>query len=475
MRVFHFVIITCLFFALNTGAWSQELLAKNEALDGKTPSVIIQKNSASTERDTLLTTLLAYPDVYADYKKGRLDSALVKLASYQAQQENNPDYYNLIGVLSLKQRHFVEAAAAFEHVVLMQPSNAGAWLDLAIANVEAGNHLLAASYFDYIHATFAPNARLQQLIAGYRKRMELSNTPQSKWQHSASLYTGVDTNANSGLQSNIISITLGPEKIDLTLDPSFKPRRDNYLQLLADSRYRGQFGLQNIDLSFSARQRSFQTEHAFSTSEFNANIGLQRPSVLGDAGLSLHLEYFALDGSGLLQNSRLTTSLEHSYKHCRSGISAESEWRRYPSANLLNANVLWAQAGVSCAISLAGAPMQLVLLARFGQDTPDGLRPGGITKRKELIAQLIVPLPKNARAELSLSQSDAQDQQGYSALLENNAARDLKRANLRLQLSAAANKTTDLILQMEENRLRSNLALFRQTGKNISLGLQKRF
>lgn len=461
MRISPLLLFFCITWSASSSAFSQN----SQSADAK----------SSPSQDAVLSSLQAFPDVDALYRQANIDQAILALQAHLLQHENDPDYFNLLGVLSLRQKSYVSAASAFERVVLMQPGNAGAWMDLAIASAEAGNLTVASAYFDYIETTFTPPPGLLALINSYRQRIARGMKSQKSWQHNAELTAGIDTNANSGLQNSVIPVTLGQERVDLPLDPSFQARRDSFLQVGAGSRYQRRVGQQTLEFGFGARQRNYRTEHAFSNLDVTISAALQRNTRWGDAGLALNAEYYNLGGKGLLHNTRIATSLERLRGDCRIGLSAESEWRRYIAVTSLNANVLWLQAGAACDVMLARVPLQTTLIVRYGNDNPDGARAGGTTERKELIGQAGAPLFRNIRADVSLSLSHAQDQEGYSALLENAARRRIDRHNLRLWLTAPIADGADLSLSVENNRIDSNLMLFQQAGKSISLGLQKRF
>jgi len=79
------------------------------------------------------------------------------------------------------------------------------------------------------------------------------------------------------------------------------------------------------------------------------------------------------------------------------------------------------------------------------------------------------------RLELSYTLAHARDSEGYSPLLDNASIRQTDRHSMRAQLSMALNKKTQLIFNAEQIRHNSNLALFRQSGKSISFGMQQQF
>jgi hypothetical protein len=182
-----------------------------------------------------------------------------------------------------------------------------------------------------------------------------------------------------------------------------------------------------------------------------------------------------LGGSPLLHNIRGVVQLERPYESCRLGFSAEAEWRRYASLNTLDANLVWGQAGIACDWKAGGMPFQTILIGRSGIDSPVGIRAGGETRHDELIAQLGLPVIRGALTELSMNWAKARDKEGYSPLLEQNAPRTLNRRTLRLQVTLPVNASADLQFLVEDNRYKSNLVLFDQSGQTVGVGFRYRF
>ena len=424
--------------------------------------------------DITAADLDAYPEVRTHIEQGRLPEALSALQARQPRHGDDPAYFNLLGILALKIGDYATAVTAFERVVLMQPENAGAWLDLAIASAETGNTTGATGYFDYIESQFNPPPVVRVVISRYRARMAARGDV-SPWQSHVDAMFGVDTNANSGLQTSAIPLTFGADRINLVLDPSFQARSDRFLQAGAGTRYRQRLGSNIAELSMGVRTREYLNEKNFSTVSANLSAGLHRATLLGDASAWLHLERLWLGGASLLNNLRAVAQIERPIEACRLGMSAETEWRRYTTLKSLDSNLVWGQAGVACDWKLAQIPVQTILIGRIGFDDPTGARAGGYTRHNELIAQIGMPLAWGARADLSMSLAQARDDEGYSPLLEQNAARSLDRHTIRLAVVAPMTPEIDLQILAEDNRFKSNLALFRQSGKSLSVGFRYRF
>lgn len=429
----------------------------------------------------LAAQLDAYPDVRDLLLQRQVVAALAALQAYQARpgfDDSNPDYYNLLGILALKCGDAALSANSFERVVLMQPENAGAWLDLAIASADSGDSSSASNYFDYIEQTFAPPPALRQLIAGYRSRIDTPPASAAKpWTVTLQSMLGYDNNANSGLQNSIIRLTFeNSPAIELPLADSYRARGDAFAQIGARLRYVQPItGGYLLETAGAVRQRTYRHENDFSTLDLSASAGLHHALAGGEASGWLHQTHLTLGNRSFLDNTRMALHYERAYGNCSAGVSSEAEWRRYADSAALNGDLLWGQAGLACVWRMAGTTLQTTLIARIGNDRATGARAGGDTQRSELLAQFGVPLAWQSRADLSMEVSTAHDANGYSPLLENNAARDLARRFVRLAWTVPVSRTTDVVLAAESNRVRSNIALFQQRGESLSVELKTSF
>jgi tetratricopeptide (TPR) repeat protein len=419
--------------------------------------------------------LARYPDVQLLLQKNDAVGASRALETYFPAHENDPEYFNLAGLIALRANDYAAAAIAFERVVLMQPDNAGAWLDLAVSSLEAGHIASASAYFDHVEASFAPPPGLRAVIAEYRERMKGVAPPVSGWHFSVEALGGHDTNANSGLKNSSIPLTVGGDIVDLPLDPSYQAHGDNFVQANASASYRQLVGNNLLEAALSVRQRTYAAEHNFSTTDLTASAGGTRSTGLGDISLWGHVSDLSLGGVRLMRSMRFYAQLEQSVKLCRLGLSAESDLRRYVTLTNLNANLLWLQTGLACEVRAGAMPIQTAVFIRGGVDVPTGVRAGGQTRHAEIVAQVSAPLAWGISADLSISVANAQDREGYSALLELNAARRLTRQYTRLSLSYPLMPGMQLVGALDDSRIRSNLPLFEQSGRTVSLGIKKQF
>ncbi|MGV8900576.1 MAG: hypothetical protein ACOH2B_15255 [Burkholderiaceae bacterium] len=429
----------------------------------------------------------AYPEVLAQMMRGDFKTALRVMLAYQdgdstsgaasgsEKYGNDPQYQNLLGMLAQKNGEHAMAAAAFERVVLIDPENAGAWLDLAIASAELGEDKSALDYFSYIENQFEPPAAMRSLIDGLRSDIK-RRTMLLGWRFSLQSMAGFDTNANGGLQSSVIFLTLGEQRLGLLLDPEFHARGDSFVQLGGSARSVAALNdAYQLEFAASARQRSYLHENNFSMLDVNASLGLHRRVGDGDASAWLHGSSVMLGGERFMNSTRAALQFEHPLGDCFGGLSGELEARSYARSAALNGDLLWAQGGLACKWKLAGKALQTTMIARIGSDQPSTMRAGGRTLRSELLLQVTLPADDSSRTELTWQMARARDREGYSVLLENNATRSLTRHLLRLAWSKPVALRTELVLAVESNRVLSNLPLFQQTGSTVSIEIRKQF
>lgn len=438
--------------------------------------------SERMQRLTLEAQLAAYPDVLALLLEDNPKAALLALQGYQDRAKelddtygNDAQYQNLLGVLALKSGEHALAAAAFERVVLIDPEIAGAWLDLAIASAELGQDNSALDYFNYIENHFSPPAAMLSLIDGLRADIK-RRTRLRGWHFSLQSMAGFDTNANGGLQDNVIFLTLGEQRLGLSLAPDFHARGDSFAQLGGSARFLAAHnGPYQLEFAASARQRSYLHENDFSTLDVHASLGLHRRMGSGDASAWLHRSVLMLGDERFMTSNRIGLQFEQPLGDCWGGLNGELETRNYARSATLNGDLAWMQGGLACQWTLAGQELRTTMIGRIGSDRPSATRAGGHTLRSELLLQATLPVEDGSRTELTWQVTRAHDREGYSALLENNAVRSLTRYLLRLAWSKPVAPATELVLAAENNRVLSNLPLFQQVGNTFSIEIRKQF
>ena len=179
-------------------------------------------------------SLQDFPAVALALQRNQPATALALLQEAASEHENDPSFFNLLGVVALKVPDYATAASAFERVVIIQPDNGGAWIDLAIASAELGNRVSALGYFDHIEARFDPPEALRAVMTRYRSWLSAAAPASTGWQVQVQSGIGSNSNANSGLQNSIIPLDFDNQQVDFVLDPSYRARRDAMIDALGE-------------------------------------------------------------------------------------------------------------------------------------------------------------------------------------------------------------------------------------------------
>lgn len=384
----------------------------------------------------------------------------------------------------MAQGRYEEARLVFERMVLVDPRNAGAWLDLAIALRHLGDETTAQALLDHIEREFDPPPRLRELIARLRRPLAPAQTQaqglaRSRWSADIALLAGRESNANAAPGLTSLTLTLPDMLITVFLDPAFRPRPSpgTLVELRGEGEYRlSDSGLRLLGFAELKERRPAELPD-FSTRQIQAMAGLRGtlPSPLADLGpkewtLWAGAQQVALGGSDLLESNRLQFTLEQPLAACRAHAGAEAEERRFPVQPVLDGRFAGLLAGLSC----PGLGGQWSLGLRLGVDHVIHPRPGDDQQRLDLTASLQRALFGRGRLEVVAAYTRTRDKEPYSALL-GDVVRRIGRAYLRLELSHPISAGWDWLVRGEFQRQDANLALFDIRSNAVHAGFRKSF
>jgi len=125
----------------------------------------------------------------------------------------------------MDEQRFDEARAVLERLLLLQAEHAGAWLDLAVLQCNAGRGQLAESLFRTIEQRFSPPPVLQNVINQLRSQGCERAAPVGVTRiRVGRVY---DSNVNQGATSPFYSLGSGANLVTLVLAPEYAPRSDS--------------------------------------------------------------------------------------------------------------------------------------------------------------------------------------------------------------------------------------------------------
>lgn len=376
------------------------------------------------------------------------------------------------------------AIEALERALLIAPDLPGAQLDYAQALFAVGDVASARDLLQTLARRPDLPPPLQALLA-----QELAATDPHAWRTRWVLTTalGHDSNLNNAPAASELTLTFPQGAVTLPLEANFRPQRGAAWLNIAQWQGLKPQGAQLWLLQAEVRARSTgQPDTRYQQADLSASW-LQAPEAPRQWVVRMGASRIDFGGQRLLQSAR--ASATHQWQaswadlpapHCRPGLGAEAEWRRYPVTPELNGRYGGMVLSANCQ-SAGGAaiavPTQLVgLQARWGRDTPDNAaRPGGAHNKLELRATW-----EGRRGAYKLNadygytrQSDAS---GYSPLLSSNLNRVVTRHTVRLEvarpLPGAWANGPEWFVSAEASQQASNLAAFASRQSALFTGLR---
>lgn len=384
----------------------------------------------------------------------------------------------------MREGRYAEALIELERQVMMEPRNAGAWLDFGLSHYALGHFAESQAVFDAIEREFSPSAAILTVIANYRKPIP-PKPPQPnarRWNADIALWAGHESNANAGLRLNSLTLTFPDSTVttELAIDPRFQARPSSTWQVEAHADGETPLGDTGINLLGIGEWRDRHTPAAadFGTRQFQVFMGLRstlaRPDSSAPSATQWALwtgrQQASLGGQKLLDNTRLLATLERPLATCQARGGGEMEQRRYPIQPALDGRYQGVLGSLAC--PLGGN--QLFFTMRYGGDRPDAFRAGGTQTRSELAATLQRPLFEVGRLEITLNQSRQSDRETYSVLL-GDIPRRIDRRGLSIEYAHAFGAGWEGSLRGESWSQTSNIELFRIRSSSLLAGLRKRF
>lgn len=384
----------------------------------------------------------------------------------------------------MREGRYAEALIELERQVMVEPRNAGAWLDFGLSHYALGHFEESQAIFDAIEREFSPSPAILAVIANYRRPMPRQPTQPNprRWNADIALWAGHESNANAGLRLTSLTLTFPEATVptELAIDPRYQARPSSTQQVEAHADAETPLGDSGIHLVAIGEWRDRRTPAApdFGTRQSQAFVGLRGAFGLSGAAaphptlwaIWIGQQQASLGGQKLLDNIRLLTTLEVPLAACQARGGGEMERRRYPIQQALDGHYQGILGSLGC--PLRGT--QLFLTLRYGSDQPQGFRAGGVQTRSELAATLQREISQSGRLEFAVNRSRQSDRETYSVLL-GDIPRRIDRSGLSIEYTHALPAGWEWSLRGDSWNQTSNIELFRIRSSSLLTGLRKRF
>ena len=402
------------------------------------------------------------------------------------------------GVQALQDKRYAQARRLLSEAVAADPGLAGAWLDLAIASHADGDSEQAEEFLTILERRFTVPPPVAASVAALRRRIQFERESATwRWQVATQAGAGHDSNANAGLALSDIALTFPGGVVVLPLDSAFQPRGDSFASALLAVEGQRRRGDAVIDAGASVRTRLNANERAFNTRELRAEAGYGSAAALGGGMLGLlpgPWRVGAAVQSVQLGTDTVLNSLSFSGQHawasvpCSPRARVELDLRRFPVSPSLDSRLMWLGTELACPGPLGGSGSQLKAQLRLGWEraqrppSEPGGRPGGDTRHREFGLShdwSWAGAHGTHKLEAATQWLRAQDTQGYSPVLEDNARRIVSRTTVGaaytfpLPAAGPAPSAWGGTVTWQSFRQEANLGVFRVRGETVQVSLQR--
>jgi tetratricopeptide (TPR) repeat protein len=408
-------------------------------------------------------------------KSGKPAEAMALLNAHKDDQSSDPEFNYLLGTTALQSNQLELALSAFERAVLLQPSFAGAWVDLAITYYRLGDVQTAKQLIAHVETNFTPPTAIKAELDKARNTIDQAAFL-NEWHGEVAMLAGHVKNANYGISSSNLQLTsVNDGLINVVLSPDYKPRDDNAMEFRAGASKRinhasGAYS----DVQLGMRTRQYGTEHNQDYIDMAGNWTFVKPLAgfkATEQMLSLTARRVLLDGRGLGAFINLAAGVKKAYGRCVAATNLEFEKRLYEGQGQFDADIPWLGLGMECSLGAYALEANY----RIGYDQAHGSRPGGDTRRQEFRLQAGWQIDPSLYLRGTAYYVDNQDQEGYSELLSYNAKRYTHRLGQRIELNWLLpfdpKQRWNLKVEFENLDNRSNIAIARFEDTQIFMGL----
>lgn len=410
-----------------------------------------------------------------------LEAALRRLENARDACSDQPSFLALLGGLWLEQGDATRALLWLERSLLLDPDQAAAQADHALALAALGD----VTARDELLRRWRDRADVPPLLWARLVHTQPRTVPASApspWVRlrELTLLYGYESNLDQSARLDELTITPPDGPIDLPLSEPLRPRPG--AAGLVDASWQVAYnpggGLRlQAGAQASARAASSQRSTDWHSLQLVASASQRWHSLRGQ----LQFGYTAFGGNlnEPYELQRLGLLLESNGLGCLQRIAADHEARRQRSSALHDGDSSGLSLGVQCPLPPADDWLLGIALRGVIDRPRNAERPGGAQRQYSLGLKLAGPAFAGWRAEFNLRSARSIDDLGFSDLLVDNDRRWMRLDQVQVELSRpvrlSQDHVADSVLQLHHARQRSNIPIFSYTSSGLFAGLRWRW
>lgn len=404
--------------------------------------------------------------------KGNAQAAYDILSPLESHYSFDANYNYLFGLAALKTQHFSQARNAFERTLLLQPKNAGAYLDLAITEIELSNFTEARRLLREVKQRFNPPAGINRVIEAYQARITAALTPRNRFSNRFFVGGGYSDNVNNGVDKSLIELDLGNGPVLLPVSDNSQSSPDSYTEAGTTLSYSISQDRWHHQLSSALQRNDYQSMSEFNT--INAFISTLSRYSYEQSQLEASAYYSTvwLDGDDYQSSTSVAT--QYSYQ-LPSDLKLASQFRlsRIGYVQTPNNDINRAELTLSASkpVILYGFGSLIQGNFRIGKDSAISHRAGGDQRHWQLGTTVITQLSKQGLIRLNLTLGNDNDSTAYNPSLLGNKVRDTHKLRMTASYSHTLSKAWSLTAGVNLSRNRSNVDLFTTNSNEVTLRL----
>lgn len=381
------------------------------------------------------------------------------------------------GDLALAQQQLLQ-------VIQTHPELAGAWLDLALLALRQGQYAQAEEFVLIIEEKFKPlPAGIQQALATMRQQLAIHlqspgqapHTKPSGTSYALALTMGYDSNANSGLHQNDITLTLPTGQATLQVDPASRAQGAAYTRASWVQQSNHQLWGASLLWQWQVQARQNHGLSAFDSFELVPQATLVQRSLPGD--ISLAWQAVWLRGKQVYQTPLLRWQHQDAWSKCELQNALQAEHRQYSQTPHMNSHWLAYKVGLQCPKANTTRKIYLQLAH---ENAVTSTRPGGDTQHHAWGLQQEwrnIGQMEQHNLLFKIDGLHSQDTAAYSSLLDNGHPRKVSRIDWQLMGSAPVTNYPHWrwSLAWLKKHQKSNISIFNTKNNELEIGIWRQF